>query len=151
MFLSADRRKSLPRVPAGVLQFRALVLGALQPTEEVGMSIAKPLALSVLLIAALPGASAALAAKPETFANGRSWYGVSNDPALATRVVDVKSTQAINVNCGDTVTFRSGDKRFTWRFDVANHRAVDLRKIASKDFAVDKLTVYISPNEYERD
>ena len=114
------------------------------------MSVTKSLTITAVAVAALLSASEALASKPETFANGRSWYGVPNSAEVATQVVDVKSTSAINVNCGDTVTFRSGDKSFSWRFDVASHRAVDLRKIAPAGFAVEKLMVYVSPSVYER-
>ena len=114
------------------------------------MSVIKSLTITAVAVAALVSTSPVLASKPETFANGRSWYGVPSSTEVATQMVDVKSTRAINVNCGDTVTFRSGDKSFSWRFDVANHRAVDLRKIAPTGFAVEKLMVYVSPNEYER-
>lgn len=114
------------------------------------MSVVKSMTLTAVAVGALLSASAALASKPETFANGRSWHGVPSSAEIASQVVDVKSAQAINVKCGDTVTFRSGEKSFSWRFDVLNHRAVDVRKIAPAGFMTDKLMVYVSPSEYER-
>lgn len=110
--------------------------------------------LQVLVLSAaaalftLPAVAAA--SNADTFSNGRSWYGVPNSAGAATRVIDVKSTKAINVDCGETVTFQSGDKKFTWRFDVVSHRAVDLRKVAPADFTNEKLMVYVSANVYER-
>ena len=83
-------------------------------------------AIAILFGAYLVTPVAMASAQAETFANGRSWYGVPNNPEVATRVVDVNSTDAINIECGETVTFRNGDKSFTWRFDVVNHRAVDI-------------------------
>lgn len=100
------------------------------------------------VLVAMPAAAAA--SKAESFPNGRSWYGVPNSAESATRVIDVRTTKAINVNCGETITFKNGDKQFTWRFDVANHRAVDLRKVAPADFTSEKLTVYVSTNVFER-
>jgi hypothetical protein len=114
------------------------------------MSIVKSFAFSVVAAGALLSATAALASKPETFANGRSWYGVPNSAEQARLVVDVKKTQYININCGDTVTFRNGDKSFTWRFDFVNHGRVDARKVAPVGFLAGPLMVYVRPNEYER-
>ncbi len=115
------------------------------------MSSIKSLSAIAILIGAYVGAPAAFAAaQPETFANGRSWYGVPNNPELASRVVDVNSPDGINIECGETVTFRNGNKTFTWRFDVVNHQAVDIRKIAPAGFSNKKLMVYVSPNDFER-
>ncbi|MBN8506938.1 MAG: CzcE family metal-binding protein, partial [Burkholderiales bacterium] len=78
------------------------------------MSSIKSLSIVALLFGAYLATPAALAAaQAETFANGRSWYGVPNNPEVASRVVDVNSTDAINIECGETVTFRNGDKSFT--------------------------------------
>ncbi len=114
------------------------------------MSFFKPFAITALTVAASFGATAALASKPESFANGRSWYGVPNSPEQARQVVDVKGTQAININCGDTVTFKNGEKTFTWRFDSVNHGRVDARKVAPAGFMAEPLMVYVRPSEYER-
>ncbi len=107
-------------------------------------------AIAILFGAYLVTPVAMASAQAETFANGRSWYGVPNNPEVATRVVDVNSTDAINIECGETVTFRNGDKSFTWRFDVVNHRAVDIQKVAPVHFSSKKLMVYVSPNDFER-
>jgi hypothetical protein len=119
--------------------------------KEINMSSIKSLSAIAILIGAYLVTPVAMAsAQAETFANGRSWYGVPNNPEVATRVVDVNSTDALNIECGETVTFRNGDKSFTWRFDVVNHRAVDIRKVAPANFASKKLMVYVSPNDFER-
>jgi hypothetical protein len=119
--------------------------------KEINMSSIKSLsAIAILFGAYLVTPVAMASAQAETFANGRSWYGVPNNPEVATRVVDVNSTDAINIECGETVTFRNGDKSFTWRFDVVNHRAVDIQKVAPVNFSSKKLMVYVSPNDFER-
>jgi hypothetical protein len=119
--------------------------------KEINMSSIKSLSAIAILIGAYLVTPVAMAsAQAETFANGRSWYGVPNNPEVATRVVDVNSTDAINIECGETVTFRNGDKSFTWRFDVVNHRAVDIQKVAPVNFSSKKLMVYVSPNDFER-
>ena len=114
------------------------------------MSIVKSFAQATLVVATLVSASAALAAQSETFANGRSHFGVPNTADQATKVVDVKSTKYINLDCGETVTFRNGDKTFTWRFDLVNHGQVDARKVAPAGFMTEPLMVFVRPNEYER-
>lgn len=112
----------------------------------------KSLQVLVLSVAAVLVAmpAAASASKAETFRNGKSWYGVPNSAEAATRVIDVKSAKEINVDCGETITFKNGDKKFTWRFDVAGHHNVDLRKIAPAGFTSEKLMVYVSANVFER-
>ncbi len=114
------------------------------------MSIAKSLANATLVLAALLSGSAALAAKSDTFPSGRSHFGVPSTEEQATKVVDVKDTKYINLNCGETVTFRNGDKTFTWRFDLVNHGQVDARKVAPAGFMTEPLMVFVRPNEYER-
>jgi hypothetical protein len=112
------------------------------------MTVRKLIPLLTLAIA-----GTAFAAPPkssETMPNGRSIYGVSNAPQAADRVVDVKSVKQLNVTCGETVTFKSGARQFTWRFDVLGHRVVDLKKVAPADFPVDRFLVYVSSNPDER-
>lgn len=107
-------------------------------------------AIAILITANLTTPAAIASAQSETFASGRSWYGVPNSPEVASREVDVSNTEAINIECGETVTFRNGDKSFTWRFDVVGHRVVDIRKVAPANFASKKLMVYVRPNYLER-
>ena len=47
-----------------------------------------------------------------------------------------RTPRALNVRCGDTVTFVNGAKKFSWKFDTASHGAVPLAKIAPADFGV---------------
>lgn len=113
------------------------------------MSVTKFLATATLAISSLLSASA-LASKPDTFPSGRSHFGDPSTAEQATKVVDVRSTKHINVVCGETVTFRNGDKSFTWRFDTVNHRQVDARKVAPAGFMTEPLMVWVRANEYER-
>jgi hypothetical protein len=116
--------------------------------SEIIMSKFKSFGTAAILLSASVLASATT--QPDTFNNGRSWYGGPNSAEQATRVVDVNSVEAINAKCGDTITFRNGDKTFTWRFDVVSHRAVDFRKVAPAGFASKELVVYVSRNDTER-
>lgn len=87
----------------------------------------------------------------ETFLNGQSVFGrpaPAGEPA--SRVVDVTSAKYLNIRCGDSVTFVNGANRFSWRFDVATHRAVPLAKIAPSGFGTSALTVYVARNDMER-
>jgi hypothetical protein len=47
------------------------------------------------------------------------------------------------------VEFRDGAKTFTWKFDSAQHRAVNLAVIAPEGFANKNFTVHVSRNESE--
>lgn len=86
----------------------------------------------------------------ESMFNGRSVYGVPASAQQASKVVDVDKVSAVNVECGETVVFRKDEQSFAWKFDTVGHRAVNLAKIAPKEFAGKPLTVYVSPNEAER-
>ncbi len=102
------------------------------------------------------GAVAALsllssAAYAETFLNGQSVYGrPASADAKPARVVDVATAKHVNVTCGEAVTFVNGANRFTWKFDVANHRAIPIDKIAPAGFGPSAYTVYVSRSEMER-
>lgn len=105
--------------------------------------------LAGLLIAA--GAAQAGQQASHLMANGKSVHGSEVVAQAGTaKVVNVDDRKALNVNCGETVTFRKGDKSFSWKFDSANHTAVDLRTIAPAGFADKPLMVYVSRNEAER-
>lgn len=79
-----------------------------------------------------------------------SLHGRATAAAPSARQVDVDQVRVVNVDCGDTVTFRKGDKTFSWKFDSLQHRAVDLRTLAPAGFADKPLMVYIARNEAER-
>ncbi len=114
------------------------------------MSLIQPALVTSIAVLALTMSTQALAAPAETFANGRSWFGVPVSSDQARLVVDVRTTEFINIKCGDVVTFQNGSASFTWRFDVLNHGRVDARKVAPNGFMSGALMVYVRPNDYER-
>ena len=108
---------------------------------------------TTLLAGLLIAAGAAQAGQPgaNLMSNGKSVHGNQVvAQAGATKVVNIDDRKSLNVDCGETVTFRKGDKSFTWKFDSVNHSAVDLRAIAPTGFADKPLMVYISRSEAER-
>lgn len=90
---------------------------------------------------------ATFSASAETFLNGESFYGQPSRTGTGARVVNLDTTpKYINVEYGETVTFRSQGKEFSWTFDGLDGRAVDIRKVAPAGFAATPLTVYVEPN-----
>lgn len=81
--------------------------------------------------------------------NGKSVHGEVVAATPDARIVNVDAGKAINVNCGDVVTFQSAGKNFTWKFNSAGHRPLDVRTIAPQGFTDKKLMVYVSRNESE--
>lgn len=112
----------------------------------------RTLSASALIASFLITASAAQAgpAANDRMLNGKSVHGEVVAATEKARVVDVSANKAINVNCGDVVTFKNAGKSFTWKFSSAGHRAVDMRVIAPSGFSDKALMVYISPAEHER-
>ena len=90
------------------------------------------------------------AASPDTFANGQSFFGRPNADASGSRLVDLGTLKYINVKYGETVTFRSEGKHFTWIFDGLDHLSVDVARIAPSGFAVKPLLIYIALNPSNR-
>lgn len=107
--------------------------------------------LVLALVAALVG-GAANAATGDLMHNGRSAYGDPAPAEAAVRVVDLTtvSKNSIDVECGDVVSFRNGDKTFTWKFEPVNHSAVKLSKVAPDGFASKDFTVWVRGNESEK-
>ncbi|MFN3809060.1 MAG: CzcE family metal-binding protein [Roseateles asaccharophilus] len=99
---------------------------------------------------AMSATAASAAMGTTTLANGKSIYGATAAASQATKVVDAGSANTLNVDCGETVTFRNGDKSFSWKFDVVGHRVVDLQTIAPAGFSSKPLKVYVARNETER-
>lgn len=99
---------------------------------------------------ALSATAMAAPAADKTLRNGRSVYGVPSTAQAADRVVDVASAKALNIDCYETVTFRSGQQEFTWKFEVVGHGAVALKDIAPAGFDTKGLKVYIAPSDAER-
>lgn len=108
---------------------------------------------STLLAGLLAAAGAAQAGQPGAplMSNGKSIHGsevLAKDGTAKT--VNIDDRKSLNVDCGETVTFRKGDKSFSWKFESANHSAVDLRTIAPAGFLDKAFMVYVSRSEAER-
>ena len=86
-----------------------------------------------------------------TFMNGQSYYGQPTSQAAAARVVDIASARPINVAHGETVTFRSEGKEFSWTFNGLGGRAVDVTKIAPAGFSANRVSVYVGQDPLTRD
>lgn len=95
--------------------------------------------LTVAAVAAIP-------ASAETFRNGESFYGQPSRGGADSRVVDLATAKFINVEYGETVTFRSQGKEFSWTFDGLDRSAVYVKKIAPAGFATTPMKVYVAPN-----
>lgn len=89
-------------------------------------------------------------ANSETLYNGQSIYGRAVTQPQNARVVDVSAQKSLNVDCGETVTFKKGTQTFSWKFETVGHRPVDLRAIAPAGFVDSPVTVYVSRSEAER-
>jgi hypothetical protein len=107
--------------------------------------------LSLAFGLALSAGLASAAMDNTTLANGKSIYGSSAPASQAGKVVDLNASgQALNIECGEAVTFRNGDKSFSWKFDGVGHRVVDLQAIAPAGFSSKPLKVYVARNDGER-
>lgn len=93
---------------------------------------AKVLSLAVMA-GVVPWTTSAQAAG-ERFMNGRSIYGGPAAAGPSSTTVDVKQATWLNVRCGDVVTFSNSGQTFTWKFEPASYRAVDLQRIAPPGF-----------------
>ena len=89
-------------------------------------------------------------ASPDKLYNGQSVYGREMAQSQNARIVDVSATKALNVDCGETVTFKKGAKTCTWKFETVGHRPVDLRVIAPAGLVDAPVMVYVSRSESER-
>lgn len=106
--------------------------------------------VAIALGLALSATVASAAMDNSTLNNGKSIYGAATTNSEAAKVVDVSKVSTLNIDCGETVTFRNGDKSFSWKFDVVGHRVVDLQAIAPAGFSGKPLKVYVARNETER-
>ena len=61
-------------------------------------------------------------------------------------MVDLATTNYVNVKYGETVNFVSGARTFAWTFNGLSPRAVSLDKIAPPDFATKPMTIYVARN-----
>lgn len=109
---------------------------------------------SILAVALLATSMATLsgiaAAKSNEFMSGQSYYGQPATAGTSARVVDLATTDSVNVRYGETVNFVSGAKTFAWTFNGLSPRAVNLTKIAPPDFGTKPLTVYVARDPLNR-
>jgi len=107
-----------------------------------------------LLIAAVSALSvlplAGFAASGNTFINGQSVYGQPAAQGAPVRVVDLASTDRLNVAYGESITFRSGAQQFSWTFDGLDRGSVDVNQIAPAGFAGKPFVVYAGRNPSNR-
>lgn len=112
--------------------------------------IRKNFLIAALLATSMIALSGIAAAKPDTFMNGESYYGQPASAGAPARVVDLATTDSVNVRYGETVNFVSGGKTFTWTFNGLSQRAVSLAKIAPPDFSTKPLIIYVSKDSFNR-
>ena len=105
---------------------------------------------SALLAAGIAAFSGIATAAPDTFMNGQSIYGQPAAQGAPVRVVGLAYTDRLNVAYGESVTFRSGAKQFSWTFDGLDHRAVDVNQIAPAGFVGKPVVVYVGRNPSNR-
>lgn len=103
---------------------------------------------TLVALSALPFAT--FAAGGDRFLNGQSIYGQPAAQGAPVRVVDLGSTDRLNVAYGESVAFRNGAKQFSWTFDGLDRRSVDVSQIAPADFAGKPLVVYVGRNPSNR-
>ena len=114
---------------------RKLVTAAVVATLAAGHSLAADVAAHV--------------ATGTKLSNGKSSFGQTVAEGQSTRLIDTRQAKAINVQCGDIITFVNGDKRFAWKFDATHHGVVALANIAPADFGAGAAKVYVSRSEAE--
>ncbi|WP_051647053.1 CzcE family metal-binding protein [Paracidovorax oryzae] len=94
--------------------------------------------------------AAAMPAAAGSSMGSQAMLGRPASPDQASRTVDASRAGTLNVKCGETIAFRSGDKTFAWKFDVFSHRPVELAAISPREFNAGPVQVYVTPNEGER-
>lgn len=112
----------------------------------------KPLSATIRIAAIAAIASAAIgsanANSLSTFPDGQSFFGQAASMSNSARSVDVSGRRYVNVDFGETISFRSNGKVFTWTFNGFDRRAVRLNQIAPDGFATSDMMIYIGPNPY---
>lgn len=111
---------------------------------------ARKLTWSMVLAAAAMTPLISTASEPIKNARAQWMLGQPSLGAAGARVVDVRSTKALNVAYGETVVFVNGDKRFAWTFNGLDHRMVRLASVASPDFEVGDMRVYVGKDPSTR-
>ena len=112
--------------------------------------IRKNFLIAALLATGMTALSGIAAAKSDTFMSGQSYYGQPAAAGTPARVVDLATSDYLNVKYGETVNFVSGTKTFAWTFNGLSPRAVSLNKIAPPDFGAKPMTVYVAKDPLNR-
>jgi len=90
------------------------------------------------------------AASGPVFMNGQSIYGQPATQGAPVRVVDLATTNQLNVKHGESVVFRLGAQQFSWTFNGLGERSVDVSQIAPAGFANKPFTVRIGRDPSNR-
>lgn len=112
--------------------------------------IRKNFLIAALLATGMTALSGVAAAKSDAFMSGQSYYGQPAAAGTPARLVDLATTDSVNVRFGETVNFVSGTKTFAWTFNGLSPRAVSLTKIAPPDFGTTPLTIYVARDPLNR-
>lgn len=112
------------------------------------MKSAKSLAIALTLGALLTGT--AYANNPYHFMSGQSLFGQPTASVQNARVVDVTSSNSVNIRYGELVKFVNGDKSFAWVFNGLDNRAVDLASIAPSGFGGASMKIFIDRDQSMR-
>ena len=103
---------------------------------------------ALVALSAIP--LAGFAASGNVFMNGQSIYGQPAAQGAPVRLVDMASTDRLNVAYGESVTFRSGTQQFSWTFDGLDRRSVHVGQLAPAGFAGKSFVVYVGRNPSNR-
>lgn len=106
--------------------------------------------IATVLVVAAMAPLAAIAHQGEVHTNPA--FGSAAQAAAATRTVAITtSTQSVNVDQGDVVTFEVGGKSFTWQFDTLRPSgSFKLADIAPAGVDAQSVRVYVAPNPLYR-
>ena len=101
--------------------------------------------LAALLLSGIAGGTA-MASDRTGPSDDRFLFGQSSSASFSQRVVDTAGRWHVNVDHGETVTFRSRGQAFTWAFNGLDRRAVRISTIAPAGFPGPDVMIYIGPD-----
>ena len=94
--------------------------------------------------------AAASATESDIFNNGQSFYGQPSRGTVGARGINLAIAGSLNVEYGETVTFRRGGQQFSWIFNGFDRMSVSITKIAPKEFSNSALVVYVGQDSLTR-
>ncbi|MEN9544926.1 MAG: hypothetical protein RLZZ598_1759 [Pseudomonadota bacterium] len=104
--------------------------------------------VTIVALSVIPLVS--FAAGGPVFMNGQSIYGQPATPGAPVRVVDLATTDRLNVGYGESVVFRSGTQQFSWIFNGLDSRSFDVSQIAPAGFASKPFAVQVGRSPSNR-